>query len=40
MSRVAKVPVELPKGVEFNQLGMTVSIKGPKGALSMDLNSE
>ncbi|MDH4071698.1 MAG: 50S ribosomal protein L6 [Gammaproteobacteria bacterium] len=40
MSRVAKVPVELPKGVEFNLSGRTVSIKGSKGQLSMKLNSE
>jgi len=40
MSRVAKAPVELPKGVEFNLSGTSVSIKGSKGALSMDLNSE
>lgn len=40
MSRVAKVPVDLPKGVEFNQSGMTVSVKGGKGQLSMELNSE
>ncbi|MEM8983986.1 MAG: 50S ribosomal protein L6 [Pseudomonadota bacterium] len=40
MSRVAKQPVELPKGVEFNQAGRTVNIKGPKGALSMELNGE
>jgi len=40
MSRVAKIPVELPQGVEFNQSGMTVSIKGTKGSLSMELNSE
>jgi len=40
MSRVAKVPVDLPQGVEFNQSGMTVTVKGSKGQLSMDLNSE
>lgn len=40
MSRVAKNPVEIPKGVEFNQNGTTVTIKGAKGALSLDLNSE
>jgi len=40
MSRVAKVPVDLPQGVEFNQSGMTVSVKGSKGQLSMELNSE
>ena len=40
MSRVAKIPVDLPQGVEFNQSGMTVSVKGSKGQLSMELNSE
>ena len=40
MSRVAKAPVELPQGVEFNLSGMTASMKGSKGQLSMDLNSE
>ena len=40
MSRVAKYPVELPQGVEFNQSGTAVSIKGGNGVLSMELNSE
>jgi large subunit ribosomal protein L6 len=40
MSRVAKEPVELPQGVEFNQSGTTVSVKGGNGSLSMELNSE
>ena len=40
MSRVAKAPVELPQGVEFNQSGVTISVKGSKGQLSMELNSE
>ena len=40
MSRVAKAPVELPKGVEFSLSGTTASIKGSKGQLSIDLNSE
>lgn len=40
MSRIAKEHVELPKGVEFSQSGLTVTLKGPKGALSMDLNTE
>ena len=40
MSRVAKAPVPLPQGVEFNLSGMTASIKGSKGQLSMELNSE
>jgi large subunit ribosomal protein L6 len=40
MSRVAKAPVELPKGVEFKQEGSTVTLKGSLGTLSMELNSE
>ncbi|MGI9288037.1 MAG: 50S ribosomal protein L6 [Pseudomonadales bacterium] len=40
MSRIAKAPVELPQGVEFNQSGNTISVKGSKGKLSMELNSE
>ena len=40
MSRVAKNPVVLPAGIEFSQTGTTVTLKGKKGALSLDLNSE
>lgn len=40
MSRVAKSPVELPNGVEFKQDGNIVTLKGAKGELSMELNSE
>jgi large subunit ribosomal protein L6 len=40
MSRIAKAPVELPKGVEFKQQGNVVTLKGGKGELSMELNSE
>jgi len=40
MSRIAKEPVELPQGVEFEQSGIVVSIKGGNGALSLELNSE
>ena len=40
MSRVAKVPVDLPQGVEFSQSGNSVSVKGSKGALTMELNPE
>jgi large subunit ribosomal protein L6 len=31
MSRIGKRPVPLPKGVEANVSGQTVSVKGPKG---------
>ena len=36
MSRVAKKPIALPKGVELNIQPGTVSVKGPKGTLSID----
>ncbi len=37
MSRVAKKPVELPKGVEFKLDGRTVTVKGAKGSMSMEV---
>ena len=40
MSRIAKEPVELPKGVDFPLSGPTNTRKGSKVSLSMDLNSE
>ena len=38
MSRVANNPVNLPSGVEITQSGQTLSIKGSKGSLSMDVH--
>jgi len=35
MSRVAKKPIALTKGVELNTQGETISVKGPKGTLSI-----
>jgi large subunit ribosomal protein L6 len=35
MSRVAKKPIALPKGVELNIQDSSVSAKGPKGTLSL-----
>ena len=35
MSRVAKKPIALPKGVEFNVAAEAITVKGPKGSLSM-----
>ncbi|MBT8100032.1 MAG: 50S ribosomal protein L6 [Gammaproteobacteria bacterium] len=40
MSRIAKEPVSLPQGVEFNLSGTTVNMKGGKGVLSLELNPE
>jgi large subunit ribosomal protein L6 len=37
MSRIAKNPIELPKGVELKQDGRLVTVKGGKGVLSMSL---
>jgi large subunit ribosomal protein L6 len=35
MSRVAKKPIALPKGVEINVQADSISVKGPKGTLSV-----
>ena len=40
MSRVAKVPVALVKGVEVDLKGYALTVKGPKGTLSLDCNRE
>jgi large subunit ribosomal protein L6 len=40
MSRIAKRPVELTKDVSVQISGRSLTIKGPKGSLSMELNSE
>lgn len=40
MSRVAKQPVPLPKSVEFKLATGELKVKGPKGELSMPVNSE
>ena len=40
MSRIAKAPVKLPQGVEYQQDGNVVTIKGSKGAVSLELNTE
>jgi len=38
MSRVAKNPIKLPSGVTVKQDGQSLSVKGPKGELSMVIN--
>jgi large subunit ribosomal protein L6 len=37
MSRIGKKPVAIPAGVEVKSSGKTVSVKGPKGTLNLDL---
>ncbi|MDY6076809.1 MULTISPECIES: 50S ribosomal protein L6 [Mobiluncus] len=39
MSRIGKIPVEIPAGVEVNINGQDVSVKGPKGTLTMSVAS-
>jgi large subunit ribosomal protein L6 len=39
MSRVAKAPVTLPKGVEVTLQAQTVTVKGSKGTLTHNLSS-
>jgi large subunit ribosomal protein L6 len=38
MSRIAKYPVTVPKGVEVKLAGRNLAIKGPKGQLAYDLH--
>lgn len=38
MSRVAKNPIELPKGVEVTLTGGVIAVKGPLGALTIKAN--
>jgi len=40
MSRIAKEPVNMPKDVESNLSGQTITLKGSKGSLSLTLNQE
>ncbi len=40
MSRVGKVPVVLPKGVEVKQANGTLSVKGPKGSLELNAHPD
>jgi len=34
MSRIGKMPVAIPSGVEVNVAGQSISVKGPKGTLT------
>ncbi|MCF8721726.1 50S ribosomal protein L6 [Nitrospina gracilis] len=40
MSRIGKLPIELPSGVECTIQGSHVKVKGPKGELVRDLHPE
>lgn len=38
MSRIGKVPVDLPKGVDARLNGTELQVKGPKGSLTLEIN--
>ena len=38
MSRIGKMPIAIPQGVEVNINGQQVSVKGPKGELSLEIS--
>lgn len=38
MSRIGNNPINIPAGVEITTEGILVTVKGPKGVLTMDLN--
>lgn len=40
MSRIGRAPVIIPKGVDVNVQGATVSVKGPKGELTRTFTSD
>ena len=39
MSRIGNKPITVPAGVEVNLDGQTITVKGPKGTLTRELNS-
>ena len=40
MSRIGKLPIEIPSGVKVTVDGALVSVEGPKGKLSQDVRGE
>ena len=40
MSRIGKMPIPVPSGVEIKEAGREVTVKGPKGSLTMNLRPE
>jgi len=40
MSRIANKPLSLPKGAEISQSSDVLKVKGPKGELTLSVNSE
>src|SRR5690349_7386458 len=40
MSRIGKMPIEIPKGVDVTISGNVVTVKGPKGTLTNSLHKD
>ncbi len=40
MSRIGKMPIKVPDGVEINISDNTISVKGPKGSLSQEISND
>jgi large subunit ribosomal protein L6 len=40
MSRIANKPVDLPQGVDLKIEGQSISVKGPKGELSLNVHKD
>jgi large subunit ribosomal protein L6 len=40
MSRIGKLPIPVPSGVSVEEKSRSVTVKGPKGTLSLDLRPE
>ncbi|HWP80080.1 MAG TPA: 50S ribosomal protein L6 [Candidatus Acidoferrum sp.] len=40
MSRIGKMPIAIPAGVEFKLDGSHATVKGPKGTLAMDVHPD
>ena len=38
MSRIGKLPISLPKGVELSQKDNVITVKGPKGTLTQKID--
>jgi len=40
MSRVGKLPIQIPGGVQVSVNGTEVSVKGPKGSLTQKIDEQ
>lgn len=40
MSRIAKYPIQLPAGIDFEMNGQAVKVKGPKGELNYNIHED